>query len=266
MQLSNRKSFFICQNIQAVANCMKRIILPVFFLIAVGCNAPKQIIYRLEPSQNEKTFTENGQSFAWENIDNVIVSAGFDANVNNESILEITIDNHTDSTFDFDPTKAYLFRYSSDTALAEPKIYFAVDPGQAIDSIQKTIVKEDKNIHRNAIFSILLAAAYLTTEVVAATSDDISYNTMEAVRATHDLSQMMLNEASNVSAENINQLSSSDAYWHCEVFKNTEIQADTFYTGKIHFKVPYSALYKVYIPVNGNTYRFEFKSVSEPGR
>jgi hypothetical protein len=241
---------------------MKRRFYLAILLILSGCYAPTQI-YRLEPSDDENIFTENGKPFAWKSIDSVIVSVGFDTHLNNEFILDMTIDNQSNDTFSFNPSEAYLFLYSSDTSLAEQKIYFAIDPEKRIDSIQSTIIHENKKVKRNAVLSILFAAAYLTSEVVAATSDNISYETMEAVRATHTLSQLLLDESGYSAANNIDYLYFSDGYWHCNAFRKTGVEADTFYTGKIHFNVPYSPLYKVYIPVNGHIYRYEFKGVSE---
>lgn len=241
---------------------MKLSIYIIILLSVSACYTPTQV-YRLEPAETEKTFDENGNKFAYKNIDNVIVSAGFDRYMNNEYILDITIDNQSADTFSFNPANAYLFCYASDSSLAEQKIFFAADPEIRIDSIQKSIVKEDKKVTRNAILSVLLAAAYITTEVVAATSDDISYEAMEAVRATHTLTQMALDESSFFAADKIDYLYFSEGYWRCDAFRTTHVEADTFYTGKIHFDVPYAPLYKVYIPVNNHTYQFEFKGIME---
>ena len=240
---------------------MKHILYLIIFISVVGCYAPTQV-YRLEPSEDQNTFVEQGQPFSYKNINDIVVSIGFDTYMDNEYIFDVTIDNKSDSTFLFDPSQAYLFRFANDSSLAEQKIYFAVNPETAIDSIKKTVALEQKKVKRNAIVSVILAAAYITTEVVAA-NNDVSYETMDAVRSAHDLSQMVLNESRNESIDHIHYLYFTDDYWHFEALRNTEVKADTFYTGKMHFKVPYSPVFKLYIPVNSNTYRFSFDGNSE---
>jgi hypothetical protein len=241
---------------------MKHFYYLAFILLLAACYTPSQV-YRLEPAEKERTFVEQGKPFAYKGIDSVIVSVGFDTHLDNEYILDVTIDNQSSDSISFNPSDVYLFRYSSDTSLAVQKLYFAVNPEIRIDSIQKSVVKEEKRAQRNAIFSILIAAAYLTTEVVAATSDNISYETMEAVRATHTVTQMVLDESRIEAADNINYLYFSKDYWHCNALRKSQIMPKTFYSGKLHFKVPYSPLYKIYIPVNNHTYRFDFKGISE---
>jgi hypothetical protein len=239
---------------------MKRILLLVFPFLLIGCYTYQ--VYRLEPSETENTFTEQGRPYSYQRIDSVIVSVGFDTYLENEYIFDVTVDNQSNKLLTFDPAQAYLFCYASDTSLLEKKIFFAIDPENRIDSIQYSILTEQKRARRNTIFSIVLAAAYITTEV-AAVNSDISYETMEAIRATHTISQAILDESRADALNKADYLYFTQDYWHCNAFRKTMIQADTFNTGKIHFKVPYSPLYKVYIPVDGQIYRFNFNGISE---
>jgi hypothetical protein len=216
----------------------------------------------MEPSESENTFFEQGIPYAFKNIDSVIVSVGFDTYLNNEYILDATIDNQSGRLMHFDPSQAYLFCYSSDTTLQEKKVFFALNPEKQLDSIQQSIIKEQKRMRRSAIFSVVLAAAYLTTEV-AAVNSDISFETMEAIRATHTVSQAILDESRTEAMAAVDYLYFSEDYWKCNAFRETMVQADSFQTGKIHFRVPFSPIYKVYIPLDGQIYRFTFKGINE---
>lgn len=234
---------------------MTRFIL-LITLFSLGVVTKAQV-YKLEPSENESTFLEQDRIFAYKPIDSVIVSIGFDRYLNDEFIMDVTIDNQSMDTFMFDPDDIYLFRYLSDTSLQEKKLYYAIDPELQIDSIERSVIMEQNKIKRNTALSILFAAAYVTAEI-AGISKDVPYEALEALDVAHSVSQVVLDELRINAFNRMDCMYFTKDYWQYETLRKTTIGSKEFYSGKVHFKAPYADIIRIYIPANHHSYNFEF--------
>lgn len=238
---------------------MKKFALLLFILIPCHLYpifSQESTLYTLVPDKNEKVFTERDRLFTYQAKDNVYVSIGFNIYRDGEYIFDMTIDNQSNDTLTFDPRDSYLFRYNLDT-LAEKRIYYAVDPVLILDSIDNKIVEKEKKIKNSTFLSIFLGALYVTSEV-AGFKGDISYETLEAIRFTHDVAQMGLDISRQEKEENIYDLEFAGDYWLNGAFQQCTILPYTFKSGKIHFKVPCSEELRIYIPIDYRVYRYNF--------
>jgi hypothetical protein len=217
--------------------------------------------YTLTPDKNGKIFNERGRQFTYQAKDNVYVSIGYNNYRNGEYIFDITIDNQSEDTLNFDPQKIYLFRYNKDT-LAEKRIYYALNPELVLDSIDYTIVKKEQKIKNNTFLSIFLGVLYLTSEV-AGFNGDLSYEALETIRFTHDLAQIGLDIARQETGEHIYDLEFAGDYWLNGALNECIIIPHTFKSGKIHFKVPNSEVIKIYVPIEYRLYSYTFAEVQE---
>ncbi len=244
---------------------MKRLIPYLTILVlASGCYSSQiaqEPHIKAEPIQTNKTFWDNGQLFAYQAKDSVIISLGFNDYYNDEIIMDMTIDNQSSDTIFFDPQAAYMFRYRNDS-LSEKRIYYAQNPELVLDSIDNRYIDHKKRIRRSYGLSALVFAAYITAEVAGANAD-WDWGTMEAIRFTHDIAQVGLDQV-RIDAENaMYSLEFAGDYWSKGTLHKTTINPNSYESGKIHFKIPYTDIYKIYLPVEHNLYRFTFKGFKE---
>lgn len=244
---------------------MKRFIPFLSILIlATGCytaQIAQEPSIKAEPVSAHRTFWENGQLFAYQPKDSVIVSLAFNDYYNGEFIMDMTIDNQSSDTIFFDPQSAYVFRYSNDT-LSEKRIYYAQNPELVLDSIDHRYLDQKKRIRRSYGLSALVFVAYVTAEVAGANAD-WDWGTMEAIRLTHDVAQIGLDQT-RVDAEHaMYSLDFAGDYWSKGTMHKTTISPKSYESGKVHFKISYADLYKIYLPLEHNLYRFTFQGMRE---
>jgi hypothetical protein len=211
----------------------------------------------LVPHASSKTFVEEDLLFAYQDIQDVILSVAYLATIQGEYIMELTIDNKSTDTLRFDPAKIYIFRYRNDTALEEQKLYAAIDPDIMADSLnlQANLSKKKKN--RSIAASILLSAGLLTAEI-AGYNGNLSYEALEILRFTHDIAQMGLDFSRHMNADELAEIYHNSQYWSQQVLGPVTIYPGMYKTGNLHFKIPTSNCYKIYMPVGDRLYRFMF--------
>jgi hypothetical protein len=217
--------------------------------------------YILLPTETSWTFEENGQQFSYLPIDSVIVSIGFQSYTNGEYIMDMTIDNQSADTLFFDPESVYLFRYNGDSLL-EKKLYHVINPEKVLDSISESYEYQETRIEKNIFLSFLAGVAYITAEI-AGLSGKIDYDAMEAIRFGHSLVQAGLEHIRYDAENNIYNLDFAGDYWTKGAIRKTTIRPYSFQSGKIHFRVPYSELIKIYMPVENNLYHFTFECIEK---
>ncbi len=243
---------------------MKRYLL-IFGLVAVIHNfvslpdAYAQTGFKLSPIETDFVFNENGQEFAYLEIDSVFISIGFNNYYDNEIILDITIDNQSSDTIVFNPQSVYMFRYSEDSLL-EKKLYYAINPEEVLDSIQYSQFNAENRLERNLFFKILAGAAYLTTEI-AGIAGDIDYDVLEAIRFTHTVVQAGLDHSRYNTEDKLYNLDFAGDYWSKGAIRKTRIYPYSFESGKLHFNSPEPGQLKIYVPVEEKIYRFIFKNM-----
>jgi hypothetical protein len=189
----------------------------------------------------------------------VIVSIGYDGTLNNEFVFDLTIDNQSDSTIIFDPTRAYLFCYDTNSTLTADALYSANHPDSVVNSLSSEIDSLDKNVKANTFFSVLLGIAYISAEIAMAGSDAPPVS-RELLRAGHFTSQVLLDEKRFQDIEDIENLSYARCRVDEDIMRETVVEPGRYHTGKLHFTIPKSPYYKIYIPVNENIYSFRFKT------
>lgn len=238
---------------------MKKIITAAFlFLSLFSWSQVTQLI----PYNTPDVFNEEDRLFAYHEIEGVIVSMAFESYINGEYVMELTIDNQSDDTLRFDPSKIYLFRYNNDSLLDEAKLYTAIDADSMLNSLENQANVSKKKKNRSIAASVFLGAALLTAEV-AGYNGNISYETLELFRFTHDVAQMGLDISRQKNAENLCNIYYTAEYWSQGALGPVTLYPHTYKSGNIHFKVPSSCLYKFYLPVDDRLYRFMFTEVEE---
>ncbi|MBN1117082.1 MAG: hypothetical protein JXA77_07755 [Bacteroidales bacterium] len=211
----------------------------------------------LVPYLASNTFEEYGRVFAYENIDDVIVSIGFESYNKNEFILELTIDNQSDDTIFFDPAEVYAFRDWENFTVIDDQLYFAVNPEVELDSIYQTAMVEEQIIKDTKKASIVLGIVYVAAEI-AGISSDASYNTMEFVRGAHDLAQFGLAVSREEARNKLCNIYHYEDYWVNGALRTTIIPPGKYDSGKLHFRIPKAEIYKIFLPVEDRIYRFGF--------
>lgn len=225
--------------------------------ILYGQNNSRHII---APVENDKVFVEGDQKYTYQVYDEVFVSIGFISHRNGEYVFDMTIDNQSEDTLEFDPGEIHLFRYAQDT-LAEKRIYYAQNPELVLDSIDFTIDDKKDKIRNNTFLSLVLSALYITTEI-AGFNEEMDYGTIEAIRFGHDLSQIGLGIAREEKAEKIYELEYAGDYWLKGTIQHCVVPPNTYESGRIHFKVPQSEILKIYVPIDSRIYRYTFQDVA----
>lgn len=218
--------------------------------------------YSLSPHEPVYSFWEDGKQYAYSELDSVIVSIGFDAYYNNEFILDLAIDNRSDSAFFFNPSEIYVFRYNSNSTLVDKMAYHPSEPHGVIDSLIANKERQEKKIKRNTVFGIILGVAIVTAAVAIAASGDAEPETAEALIDSQIETQSIINETHYEAKSSIDEIEWQQDYWKNGVMHETTIEADSIKFGKIHLRIPYSPRYVVYIPVNNRVCRFAFKTES----
>lgn len=232
----------------------------VFFLSLLfsGCYT-EQEVYNLEPDTPANSFWENGKQFVWDNEDSVIVSMGFNSSYPGEVVMDVSIDNRSGSPVTFDPSLVYLFRCNTDTSSPVPHIYYATNPVKQEDSLQHAIKQEKRNIRGNVIFSALLGVAYVATQFVPVNTEMPHYNRRGAVDFANAVAQSGLAQARENDMANIDAMHGNINYWQKGALNKSTVNPGGYERGMIHFKVPDSPFYKIYMHLNDRVYSFTFK-------
>ncbi len=213
----------------------------------------------LVPGESENVFVDRGQEFTYQAKDEVYVSIGFNSHFNGEYIFDMTIDNQSDDTLEFDPADIHLFRYNQDT-LAEKRIYYALNPELVLDSIDNSIEERKDKVRNNTLLSIFFGAIYVTSEI-AGINGDMDYGVLEAIRFTHDVAQMGLDISRQQSGEKIYDLKFAGDYWLNGALQQGIVYPHSFESGDIHFKVQQSEYFKIYVPIDHRIYSYTFQDV-----
>lgn len=230
----------------------------LFSLVFTGCYAPQQA-YKLEPDAPAHSFWQNGTQYIWDNEDSVIVSMGFKSIYPNEVVMDVGVDNRSQNPVIFDPSLVYLFRYESDTSEPVHQIYYATDPVKQEDSLTHSIEHEKKKITGNVVFSVILGAAYIATELATDNAESPRYVNHDALGFTHAVIQSGLANAREESMENIDEMNGDIKYWQKGVLNKSTVNPGSYEQGMVHFKVPDSPYYKVYMHLGDRVYCFAFK-------
>lgn len=242
---------------------MKRILLTIIILVfgyskAVFCQDDN--LHKMVPCEKEYIFEDRGQTFTYQAKDDVFVSIGFNSHCNGEYTFDMTIDNQSDDTLEFDPAEIHLFRYNQDT-LAERRIYYALDPELVLDSIDDSIDEREEKIRNNTLLSIFLGALYVTTEIAGA-NGNIDYGALEAIRFTHQAAQMGLDISRQQSGEKIYNLEFAGDYWLNGALHQGIVYPHTYESGSIHFEVQHAEFFKINVPIDHRIYRYTFQDVA----
>lgn len=243
-------------------NTMKKTIL--LFLISIS--GLSSLLYgqesnrqKLVPCKNQSTFTEEKQEYIYQLKDSVYVSIAFKYHVDGESVFDLVIDNQSSDTLEFDPKDVYLFRYANNV-LAEQKLYHPIDPKHILDSIDSHIEIRKDRIKTSTILSIALSVLCLSAEIAGA-GGDMNYATLDAILLTHDAAQIGLDISRQHSQGKICDLNFKGDYWSKGVIQKCLVLPDSFEGGHIHFRVPESEVFKIYVPFEYRIFKFTFQAV-----
>lgn len=228
---------------------------PVILLISCG---PLPKVYKLKPYEPVHSYWENGIETAFQETDSVFVSVRFDQYRNGEYILDLAIDNQSDTVINFDPIQIYMILYSSDSILAQQIRYHQIEPQHYIDSINKKIKQQERRVNRNIAFSILMGVAHAAAEVSTLGDEEVSHEEKTELRASSMDAQLAMAEGRHDAWSEIDYLEYQKQYWKCDVWQKTSIEPNEIKYGKIHFRFPYAPQTRMYIPVGNRIFRFAF--------
>ncbi|HBH49863.1 MAG TPA: hypothetical protein DDX98_14555 [Bacteroidales bacterium] len=211
----------------------------------------------IKPDIHHNIFKEYGRLFAFENENNIIVSIGFEGKLENSLIFDITIDNQSDTVVYFNPSEIYAFCYDTSGSIVAEKMHVVLPADSVLRGLNVEIEKHDKKASNYNLLSMLMGVAYAATDIALA-SNGASGSSRDLLSVSHLAGQIIVDEVRAKSIEEADKLSHTRYHMNSEIFCNSSINAKSYRTGKIHFTLPESHYYKIYIPVNNQVYSFRF--------
>lgn len=238
---------------------MKTLKLLAILFLAASCVPPQQIT-RLEPCGTNNLFSDHGKNFSWDKKDQVIISVGYSGKINKDQVFEVTIDNQSDSAIFFDPEQSYIFCYDTNAQLISNFLFYSTPPDSVLLDYSEKIDSMNKRVITSSIFSILLGVAYIAADVAIAESN-LSPATRDLLAVSHMSGQAIMDASRQYNLEEMDKMSYDRDYVAKEIIRRTRIEPGTFYTGTLHFKVPDSPMYKLYLPLNQRVFSYRFKTI-----
>jgi hypothetical protein len=239
---------------------MKKYTPLLLILLLTSCYTTQ--VYRYEPYMPLHETYDQGKKIAYQNNDSVIVSVAFQNYYEGICSIEATIDNQSSQTVEFDPKNAYLFRYNTDSTLADNAIYYALDPKRISDSLDKKIDNQHKKLVGNTFFSIFLGMAYIAANVASVGNENLA-DGMDAITVVHDAAQITLDVAREVNVEKTNEFAFQKQNLANTALIQSSISPRQFAGGNLQFYVPYSPFYKIYLSVNNRIYSYTFQGIQQ---
>ena len=234
----------------------------VFFLLVTGCYSTSEYgkYHFLKPYEPVYSYWDNGREMMCNTSDGIFISMGFHAYDLNfkEFILDVVIENNSDSAVLFDPSAIDIFRYANDQTLAKHKIYHPIDPLEKIDSLNKLIKAQNRRSNGNLALGIFCGLLQVTSEVAYIASKDDTPEERQATRANYAETRESIQETRSRIENKINDLRYRQNYWAEDVLWKSAINEGETLSGKLHLPVPLSPQYRVYIPINKRVFRFAF--------
>lgn len=234
---------------------MKRF-LPFFLIfILAGCTTTQYI--KFEPINQQNIFWENDRKIAYQNNDSVIVSVAIHCFDKKAYSLETTIDNQSNHPVVFNSKEVYLFRYNSDSLLAEKKVYFATDPLSDYHNYKEIKSSEEEEVSGISLLKMVAGAAYAAAKVASIGNEAIAEG-MDVITSVRDVAQQGIEDKRAKKIENLENTSDESLITYYQ-WNEISIEPGDFSIGNILLKVPYSEYYKVYLPINNRIYQYTFK-------
>ena len=224
----------------------------------MGCYSTQTQSYKMEPYQPVYCYWDRNIQYSSDEVDNTVVSVGFNSYFNNEFILSLNIENHTDSTLLFDPHHIYAVPYINDTLPESNPVYYPLEPKIVMENLNKKIAGERGKIFGNIVLGIFVEAVAITAEEAIFDSEKPSVLAAETVRIGNDISQICIQEANFNAIDNIDEYKYMREYFSQAIIRKSVIESGSSLYGHIHLKVPRAPQYRLYVPINDRVFRFAF--------
>lgn len=233
-----------------------------FLLIFILSSCYSGRVARFEPHNTPNVFVENDKKIAWQREDSVIVSVESKSYHDSIFTIEAVIDNQSEHAVTLNPQSTYLFRYNTDSTLAENKIYYAANREQMLTGLDEELEHQSEKLLGNTLFSILLGAAFIAADVASISNDNIA-DLMPAIAVTHDAAQIALDVVRENNYEKIDELENQKLDIKERGTPEITLGPHRYIYVTIKFNVPYSSYYRVYFEVNEHIYRFTFQGADK---
>lgn len=228
----------------------------VGFLLC-SCYSGKTISSGLSPHQPAHTYEDGPRTFSYTTEDSITVSTSYYGEVDSSKVFLLSVDNYSSTPITFDPEQIYLIAYSNDSSISTSKVFYAQNTDSMLVALDKEIEELQQKQKINTGGRIALGVAYFVVSIVGIANGDSEL--LLGADVVHDVSQTAL----AISAIDLDDRTEKNFIKHERVYNEglykTDIEPGGAVYGKVYIVLPNSEQYRMYVPVEGNTFRFAFK-------